>query len=327
MTRLAAGGPAALCLIALASLGSVDCAVAQQFTNPSFEQWGPATFCGVNTEPDAWIDFNGSGAPGVDEGNFAVCPHSIPSSAHSGDAYCRAYSIASGGEGIAQTVNGFVPGRTYRIGYFYSGSNVYGGVADGMWRTYVDGVNVDESPVISSLQTTWSERTFTFVATSTQHQIGFRGWRAQSGSGSASLGIDDVSIQPVASTIAYGSSCSVGSPLVLGGDAPTIGSNWTLTGTGIEPVSTLAVFWFGSAALTPAVDLTSAGAAGCFAHTNGNLGAFVAPASGGGSSYVVAVPNSTALNGAELFVQMSATSTATTIGFTTSNGLVGSVGV
>jgi len=326
MTSMTSHGLASLCLLSMVCLGTPEQVTAQQFTNASFEAWGDPASCGINTPPDSWIGFNGSGAPGVDEGNFAVCFHTIPAGAHGGTTYVRSYATVGGGEGIAQTVSGFAPGRTYQIRFYYSGSNKYGGVADGAWRTYIDGVNIDETPYYSSLQTTWSERTMTFTATNTSHEIGFRGWRTQSGTGSASLGMDDVSILPVATTSTYGASCSVGSPLVLGSNSPAIGSTWTLQGSGIEPVSSLAVFWFGSAALTPAFDLASAGAAGCFVHTNANLGAFVSPASAGTSSYSVSVPNAAALTGTELFVQMSAASTATTIGFTTSNGLASVLG-
>lgn len=327
MTFMNSRGLATLCLLPALCLGTTDHAVGQEFVNASFEAWGSATLCGVNTPPDSWASFNGPGAPGVDEGNFALCFHTIPAGAHDGTTYVRSYATVGGGEGIAQVVSGLVPGRTYQVRFYYSGSNVYGGTADGAWRTYIDGVNIDETPYYSSLQTTWSERTMTFTATSTQHEVGFRGWRTQSGTGSASLGLDDVSIHEVASTSTYGNPCSVGSQLALSSNDPVIGSTWTLQGSGIEPVSSLAVFWFGSAALTPAFDLSSAGAVGCFVHTNADLGAYSSPAGGGASSYAIPVPNTPALSGTQLFVQMSAASAATAIGFTTSNGLAAVVGV
>ncbi|MFN3244854.1 MAG: hypothetical protein ACE37K_25355 [Planctomycetota bacterium] len=310
---------------ALAGVAIVGSLSAQQFTNGSFENWDSPTSCSVNSTPDDWQKLLAAGLNaglGVDEGTPSVCAHTIPATVQDGVTYVRAYAPPTGGEGVQQVVAGFVPGNTYTIRYHYAGSNVYGGVGDGYWQVSVDGATVDQSPVFSSLQTTWTARTCTFVATATSHQIGFLGYASQPAT--ASLGLDAVEILGTAQ--AYGQPCSVGSPLSLAAAGPRIGSNWDLTGAGIEPVSALAVFWFGDSPRVPPIDLAVIGANGCFAHHNANLGAFVATASLGSASYAVAVPANTALVGVELFVQMSAASTATPVGFTTSNGVVGVIG-
>lgn len=317
----------------LASLAAVTFAAllasslaSQQFSNGSFENWGPNTSCGINQAPDSWVHYNGGFTPGVDEGNFVACRHTIPADAHDGVTYVRSYAILNGGEGVQQVVSGFVPGLSYTLRYHYAGSNKWGGTADGFWRVTLDAAAIDNTPTYSSLQTSWTQREVTFTATATSHAIGFRGFREPSASGSASLGLDNVSMAQLADASPYGSPCSVGSVLGLTSNAPALGSTWTLQGSGIEAVSSLAVFWFGDSALLSPLDLSGFGAAGCFAHTNGNIGAFSAPASGGSASYSVAVPSVPVLIGSQLFVQMSAASTATTVGFTTSNGLAGTIG-
>ncbi|MCK5941957.1 MAG: hypothetical protein KAI24_08325, partial [Planctomycetes bacterium] len=78
--------------------------------------------------------------------------------------------------------------------------------------------------------------------------------------------------------------------------------------------------------LTPPVDLAVIGANGCFGHHNANLGAFVQPVSASTASHAVSVPQAAALQGVALFVQVSAASAATPVGFTTSNGLAGVIG-
>jgi len=300
-------------------------APAQQFTNGSFENWGPSNVCMVNTPPDDWQNFSTVGI-GVDEGDFSVCPHSVPIGAADGDAYCRAYAPNGGGEGIVQTVDGFLVGSVYRITYRYSGSNLYGGIANGKWGIYFDGTLVHESPTIASSQTSWGTHSYTFTATATSHAIGFRGIYAGPSS-SASLGLDDVRIEIGASNFGVGTGCPASSPLALGtGGAPQLGGSWPLFGSNIENVMSIALFWFGDQKLDPGFDLTAFGASGCFAFTNGNLGVFTEPVSAGTASYVLNVPNVSALMGTQLTVQMSAASTATPSGYTTSNGVFGTVG-
>lgn len=299
---------------------------AQQFVNGSFENWGPSATCGVNEPPDDWVGSNGSGAPGVDEGNFVACPHTVPAGAQQGVTYVRSYATLGGGEGIEQTVSGFVPGTTYTVRYHYAGSNRWGGLADGFWRVSLDGTAIDDSPIYGSLVTTWTQRDVTFTATATSHTIRFRGYRDPNSPGSASLGLDDVSIFQAASAFAYGTPCSVGSALALTSDLPQLGATWTCSGSGIEPGGNVAVFWYGDTQFPTGADLSAFGAAGCFAYTNANLGAFVTSATTVASNPVV-IPNVSALVGASFYVQMSAPSASTAIGFTTSNGIAATIGL
>ena len=88
----------------------------------------------------------------------------------------------------------------------------------------------------------------------------------------------------------------------------------------------LCLFWFGETAVNPGIDLGFAGAAGCFAYTNANLGAFLAPAISGAGTFTISVPNNPALLAYELTVQASAGTNSTAVGFVTSNGLTGVIG-
>ena len=82
------------------------------------------------------------------------------------------------------------------------------------------------------------------------------------------------------------------------------------------------MFFFGDMAIDPGTDLTPFGGAGCFAYTNANLGFVTEAIAGGSSTTSIAVPNSTALFGAELSAQGTAASSLSPgLGFATSNGL------
>ena len=130
-----------------------------------------------------------------------------------------------------------------------------------------------------------------------------------------------------ASTEIYGSACSVGAPLALRGTLPVLGTTWSLSGSNIDPISPTALFFFGSARIQPGFDLSVIGAGGCFAYTNGNLGAFAAAVSGGNASYDLPIPSNPALGGSVLYTQMVAFSTATALGLVTSNGFAGTLGL
>ena len=109
--------------------------------------------------------------------------------------------------------------------------------------------------------------------------------------------------------------------------APALGSSWALSAAGIEPAAPACLFWFGDVSYPAGVSLATYGADGCFGYTNGNLAATLVAAAGGGSSTTLQVPAAVALTGFELSVQASAASSAVPVGFATSNGVVGRVGL
>ena len=166
--------------------------LAQDFADPSFEVWGGATWS-VNTPPDNWVDYTNGGL-GVDEGDFVNCSHSIPPAAEDGVRYSRFYAeTANSGEGISQVVSGLTTGTVYEIGYHYSGSNLYGGTGNVRFHTFLDDVDIHQSPVFNSLDAFWSQVSFTFVATASTHKIGFRAYTTGGLTGSA--GMDGLSLE------------------------------------------------------------------------------------------------------------------------------------
>ena len=126
-----------------------------------------------------------------------------------------------------------------------------------------------------------------------------------------------------ASVTTFGQGCPSGQPLGLASNAPILGGPWTLVASNVPAPAPLSTSGLGDTALNPAVELTAIGAAGCFAHVDGNLGAFGVPVSSGAATYSIAVPNAPALLAYSLASQVSA---FTGGNFTTSNGLVGVVG-
>jgi hypothetical protein len=130
-----------------------------------------------------------------------------------------------------------------------------------------------------------------------------------------------------AGTEVYGSPCSVGTPVVLNGMLPTLGTTWTLTGTGIDAISPSAMFVFGNMRIDPGFDLSFMGATGCSAYTNGNLGTFAAAVSAGNASHDLVIPSVPALAGTVLYTQIAAFSAANVLGLATSNGFAGTLGL
>jgi hypothetical protein len=130
-----------------------------------------------------------------------------------------------------------------------------------------------------------------------------------------------------ASKEVYGSPCSVGTPLMLDGSLPILGTTCTLQGSGVDPASPTAVFIFGDMRIDPGFGLAGVGASGCFAHINGNLGDFPAAVVGGNATYDLSIPADPALSGAVFYAQLVAASAATPLGLVTSNGFAGTLGL
>jgi hypothetical protein len=133
-------------------------------------------------------------------------------------------------------------------------------------------------------------------------------------------------ISTLASIEIVGVGCPAAQPLTLSSNVPQFGTTWLLTASAIEQPSSVCVFWIGYFTVYPGLSLDFIGANGCFAYTNEGICACIEPAVAGTSSYAIPVPNNPVLVGANLTIQVSAPSTATAIGFATSNGVVGTVG-
>ncbi len=147
---------------------------------------------------------------------------------------------------------------------------------------------------------------------------GFNGWYFQD--------TWEYDANTTASSVGFGIGCPATQPLALNSNQPLLGTDWLLTASSVDPASPFCLFWFGEIAVNPGVDLGFIGAAGCFAYTNANLGAFLAPVTSGSGTFTVSVPNNPALLAYALTVQASAASNSTAVGFVTSNGLTGVIG-
>lgn len=137
---------------------------------------------------------------------------------------------------------------------------------------------------------------------------------------------------PMASLTTFGVGCPASKRLTLTSSLPALDTTWSLLASNVEPSGgvTAAVFVFGTNAILPGFDLTAFGAEGCFAYTNANLntilGSPVAPGTAGVVACPCPIPNNPALVGFTVTAQAASPSSATTVGFNTSNGLTAVLG-
>ena len=132
-----------------------------------------------------------------------------------------------------------------------------------------------------------------------------------------------------ASSTALGIGCPSSTPLTLTGNAPVIGNDWALQTTQIDSSSPACLYWFGTQTIPGGVRLAALGGIGCFAYTNGNLGFIAAPVIGGSNSstYNLTLPSNAAFMGYQLTAQATAASLTIPLGFATSNGVTGTLGI
>jgi gliding motility-associated-like protein len=140
--------------------------------------------------PDGWLSFS-NGGQNLDECDFSICASTIPAQASEGNSYGRAYAATlTTGEGLAQEVQGFIVGDEYEVSFDFAGSNLLPGSDNCRWHLFLDNVEVDATIVFSAAEAQWTTHTFTFIANSTSHVLGFRAFNATQGSG-GSAGIDN----------------------------------------------------------------------------------------------------------------------------------------
>jgi hypothetical protein len=171
-------------------------ASAQTLLNPSFEDWANPTICETNLAPDNWLNFSNAGlAP--DEGNYPLCPSTIPGHAAHGNVYARFMSgTPIAGEGMRQIVSGFSPGKQYMLTFDFAGSNLWGGNDELRFKIYLNNVLVDSTIIFSSLDTLWQKHVLVFNAPTSTIDIGFRGHTPAWPSSGGSAAMDNVTLQP-----------------------------------------------------------------------------------------------------------------------------------
>ncbi len=132
---------------------------------------------------------------------------------------------------------------------------------------------------------------------------------------------NDTTLGSTATTSVYGTGCD---GLVLGATGlPTIGNPlFDLVVSNVPAASPIVFVAFGSLVVNPGVDLGPFGMAGCFAHTNLDLGLFgPAVVFGTSAPFPLPIPNDPSLAGALLATQGVSLSAATVLGLASSNGL------
>jgi hypothetical protein len=125
-------------------------------------------------------------------------------------------------------------------------------------------------------------------------------------------------------SVPYGAGCGGAAPLALAASVPLLGSSWDFTTTAIDPVSPLAITFFGLTATT--IPLTPLGAPGCSAHVDTLLTSLGAASVGGSATVSIVVPAAPALTGFALTAQSACLTLGNTLGIYTSNGVRGMLG-
>jgi hypothetical protein len=125
-------------------------------------------------------------------------------------------------------------------------------------------------------------------------------------------------------SIPYGVGCGAPAPLTLACTAPVIGTNWDFTTSNIDPVSFVAITFFGLVPVSIPLDVL--GAVGCSAHVDAIIASLVAANVGGTAVITVAVPPNPALSGFALRAQSACFTAGNPFGLYTSNGVTGTLG-
>ncbi|MFM9052673.1 MAG: T9SS type A sorting domain-containing protein [Bacteroidota bacterium] len=184
----------------LLTLATIRCVQAQTIINPSLEQWATPTVCETNLAPDFWTNFSNGGL-GPDEGNYPLCPSTIPGNASSGQVYARFMAgNPRSGEGMAQSVSGFSAGKPYSLTFDYAGSNLWGGSDSMRVHVFLDGVDIDSTSKFSSLDTVWRHHVATFIPTASTHTIGVRIYTHRFPSAGGSGALDNFGLQEFMAT-------------------------------------------------------------------------------------------------------------------------------
>lgn len=128
-----------------------------------------------------------------------------------------------------------------------------------------------------------------------------------------------------ASNSTFGAGCH---GLSVASNSPVIGGTWTITTSGIDPISPLALTFFGAMQQTPALPMTLIGfnAPGCDVNIAGLIASASGPNVGGTATLNAPVPLNATLKNADLYMQSAALTLANPASLATSNGAKAVVG-
>ena len=117
-------------------------------------------------------------------------------------------------------------------------------------------------------------------------------------------------------------------PMALDSNLPVIGGNWDLTTTNIDPISPIAITFFGTARQDPGVPMVLIGlnAPGCDIFLNTIVGDLTVPAIGGAATATLPIPANPGLQGAVLTAQSVGLTLLNAANLLVSNGIEGTLG-
>ena len=122
-----------------------------------------------------------------------------------------------------------------------------------------------------------------------------------------------------ASVMTYGTGCG---SLALDANSPVLGQNWNLNTTSIDPISPIAITFFGTAQ-GPGIGLPVIGldAPGCSVWLNTIIGDLTGINASGSATVTIAIPNNPSFQGATLTGQSVCLTTTNNANLLTSNGV------
>lgn len=122
----------------------------------------------------------------------------------------------------------------------------------------------------------------------------------------------------------YGAGCGAPLALALVATAPVLGASWDFTTSNVDPLSPIAITFFGLSQI--ALPLDFLGAVGCTAYVDAMVGSIGSPNLGGTALLSIGVPANPALAGFSLKAQSVCLTLGNPFGLYTSNGVVGTLG-
>jgi hypothetical protein len=114
--------------------------------------------------------------------------------------------------------------------------------------------------------------------------------------------------------------------LALDSNFPRLGTNWNLTTTNVDPISPIAITFFGTAPVNPGIDLGFLGAPGCNAHINAIIADLTGAVAAGSATVTIAIPNDPTIAGTQLVGQSVCLTLKNPLALLTSNGVDALIG-
>jgi hypothetical protein len=116
-------------------------------------------------------------------------------------------------------------------------------------------------------------------------------------------------------------------PLTIGSNSPSLGTNWDVTTSNIDPLSPIAITFFGARGPATPATLIGIAAPGCDINLATALTSVTTPNAGGSAVATVPIPNSLVLVGFQLSAQSICLTATNAANLLFSNGVEGTLGL